>query len=625
MRQNWTKIVRAVWMITTAALLSSCGHGLSEGFFRGPVEVGFYAGGGEQTRTEMLSNGLSAVWEDGDKLAVWAEDENGSYVLENQTFQVYGSDSGLGLFTSVLTTPMPDGNYTYYCCYPQPLSYSGTNVTFRIPSVQDGAASDGTDIMIAAPKVHKALTDIPAEGDDHSHLSLAMNRMMHHFRFYVPSDNTVLGDEKIEKIIVDFPGDVAGKITFDMADPSAAHALSDPEKEVKLVLADPLSVSPAGSPQYAYMTLAPVTVEAGQVINLKAYTDDRIVELEPIVLSDDRTFAAGHSTAVLLKVKSLKEYPYSITFNVAANNLGEDVDLISIAAPAGCAWNEGGNTVYTYKPQSGKIKAGDTFSIMFEDESMYRAFSGKSLNVTYDSENTITGQTVVVANLAQTDKVTVNLTVPYLLEQNFSSIPAYSDGHDSPRTGLASDTWVGMGNMSSCGMADWNAARVGVKANTALRICCRYQNVLGGKAYYKGQLYAPAISAIKDGKFVNVDVTFRYGGHSSNTSRAKPIMFFGINTLNPLANPDDADLLSGVVNGAGYGNQKPATLTPLLVEKELKTSGEYAFEGTMTVTIEGLDNFMRMAWFVSSTHTASNTNSNSWLYLDDITVKIANN
>ena len=203
------------------------------------------------------------------------------------------------------------------------------------------------------------------------------------------------------------------------------------------------------------------------------------------------------------------------------------------------------------------------------------------------------------------------------------SIPDFSDGHDNPKTGLGSDTQMGMNEVSTYTsvLKDWYGARVGGKSGTAIRLCCRYQNV-GKGAYYKGQLYAPAITQIKEGKSVKVNVSFKYGG-GSTTSKAKPLMYFGINTLNPIVNPDDADLIGGVITGTGYGNQYPATLLPAFIEKkELSRGNEYSFEGTASVDISDFDNFMRLTWFVTTTHTALMTNSNSWLYLDDIKVQI---
>jgi hypothetical protein len=100
-------------------------------------------------------------------------------------------------------------------------------------------------------------------------------------------------------------------------------------------------------------------------------------------------------------------------------------------------------------------------------------------------------------------------------------------------------------------------------------------------------------------------------------------MYFGINTLNPLTNPDESDLMGGVITGTGYGNQYPATLLPIFIEKkELSRDGDYTFKNTASINIDNFDNYMRLTWFVTTTHNALFTNSNSWLYLDDIKVQI---
>ena len=90
----------------------------------GPQEVGIYIGDAA-TRTVMQPNGLSASWEAGDKISLWAVSASGANVLDNQLFMSYGLDGQAGYFTSTLQSPMPDGSYTYLGCYPQPVSADG--------------------------------------------------------------------------------------------------------------------------------------------------------------------------------------------------------------------------------------------------------------------------------------------------------------------------------------------------------------------------------------------------------------------------------------------------------------------------------------------------------------------
>lgn len=585
-----------------------------------PQKVGFYAGSGTQTRTEMLENGLSATWAADDRIALWAKGSSGSYALSNHHFGTYGIDFQRGYFTSELSSPMADDTYTYYCCYPVPTSVDGTKATFTMPAVQDGKASKGVDIMVATPAQHGALAPLP-EVEDHSGMRLVMNRMMHQFRFYLPAEDTQMQGEAIEKIVLTFPAPVTGDVSVDVADPSAAPVLAGGDEKITLQLKEPISVEKGN---YACVAFVPSSFTAGQSLQVKAYTSDKVVKIDPIDLRA-RNFQAGHSTPVILRVNDVVEYPYSITFRVAANNLGEGVNTIVLTAPSGCAWDTDGSNVYTYNPGH-KINVGEEFVFRFEDEAQYRAFSGKSISVTYDSDNTITYQTVNLPNMNSTDKVSASLTVPYLFYEDFSGIPDFSDGHDNPTVGMGSDLYVGISEMSGWSMNGWYGARVGGQKGTAIRLCCRVQNV-AKTAYYKGRIYTPFITNIKEGKDVNISVSFRYGSAKKEmrSSNAKAYLYFGINTLDEVLNPDDQDLIGGVIAGSGYGNSIPSSLSPMIINGEaLSTSGgSYtSFDGMKTVKVENFDNHMRLSWIVSSDFSTTFANGNFWLYLDDIKVQI---
>jgi hypothetical protein len=96
---------------------------------------------------------------------------------------------------------------------------------------------------------------------------------------------------------------------------------------------------------------------------------------------------------------------------------------------------------------------------------------------------------------------------------------------------------------------------------------------------------------------------------------------------NPDQNEGDIiDQVTGLIGGTGYAGNIVTSLSPLVIKGEYlpKTGGSYtSFAGTRTVTVENVDNGMRLAWVLSTDNTASNTNANYWLYLDDIKVSIA--
>jgi hypothetical protein len=86
------------------------------------------------------------------------------------------------------------------------------------------------------------------------------------------------------------------------------------------------------------------------------------------------------------------------------------------------------------------------------------------------------------------------------------------------------------------------------------------------------------------------------------------------------------DQVTGLVGGSGFASSAPTSLSPMVIKGETlpKTGGSYtSFAGTKSVTVENVDNGMRLAWIISTDNTASNTNANYWLYIDDIKVSIA--
>ena len=625
MRRISTKIVCRHFLVALAAVvLPSCADE-----FRAEVgnnetsyQVGFYAGG-VQTRTEMLENGLSAMWTADDQIALWARNSSGSLTLSNQKFKTYGLDSQKGFFTSDLASAMPDGIYTYYGCYPLPVSVSGNSVSFNLPSVQDGKAGDGADIMIATPVQHTALQAVGDErgGDG---MSMLMNRMMHQFRFKVYDPYGKLQGSSVERINLTFPMPVAGSVMLDYTNPSSAAVLSSGSKDVTLNLREPLD---SDADNYACVALVPMKASAGESLQIKAYTADKIVVVDPIDLKA-RDFKAGHSTPVNLVIKEVKEYPYKMTFKVAANNLGEGVNTIVLTAPAGGKWTEAGSNVYRYTPGH-KINAGEEFVLRFEDEAQYRAFGGKSISVTYDSDNALTYQTVTMPGMASTDNVTASLTVPYLFFENFSGIPSFSDGHDNPSVGGNSDTYKDMSELSkyTSQLSGWYACRIGAQAGTAVRICCRFEDVIGVSAYYKGRLYTPFLSNIKDGVSVKISVSFRYGGANkemdifwSPAPNEEPRVFFGINTEDVVTNPDviEGGLVEGAAGlyaGTGFASWMDTSMNPRLMNGDaIPTSGgSYtSFNGTKNFTIDNVDNGMRLGWIVTTDNAEDSTNGNYW-------------
>ena len=560
MRQRWKKWFRTSFVPALILTVCACQPDYRNEDL-GPCEVGFHAGG-VSTRTEMMPNGLSAEWSAGDELAVWAKDSAGEYALYNQVFRTYGLDNGRGFFTSTLAGAMPEDTYMYYCTYPVPLSVDGTSVTFSLPAQQDGKVSNGADIMIANPVTHGALTSVP-DPEDHTGMQMQMNRMMHQFRFYIPEDNTVIGDEKIQQIMLTFPSDVAGKVTLDMADPSAGPLLSESVSSMKLALDQPFGIS-GYEPQYACLAIVPKKFEEGEALHVKAYTEDKIAYFDPIDLRA-RDFQAGHSTPVRLNVKELVEFAGILTYTVAANNLGEAPNAIVLTAPEGCNFGDGGTNVYRYEPGR-KIQVGEKIVFKFEEDvDAYMAFSGKQISVSYDSDHALMNETITMPEITQRGKTEASMTVPYLLYEDFSGLLA--DGESYGDNGYASDdrNQPGVSLDGVMPQNGWNASRFWVKKDGgSFRLNMRFQMVrisLGSIGYsfttsHYGRLDTPPLSGLKEGVTATLNVYFNAGANVNGNSYEEAQT--GNQTYISLATHED---LSNPIDGVGVGTGEDGDLS----------------------------------------------------------------
>ena len=578
------------------------------------VTVGIYAGGA-QTKTTMLSNGLSAAWESGDQIAVWALASSGSYTLSNQTFWTHGIDVSRGFFSSNLAEPMPDGTYTYYACYPAPVSVSGTQGTFVVPAEQDGTAGDGADIMISTPVQHGPLTAIP-EPEDHSGMSISMNRMMHQFRFYVPEDDQLLGDEKIKRILLTFPTAVTGNVTLDVADPSVPAQLSEGQTDVVLNLEKPIGVS-AGEYQYACLAFVPVQFAEGDSLHIvRAYTDDKIALFDPVDLKGKECLP-GHSTPVKLRLRELVDYPFKIVFTVSANNLGEGLNTIRLTAPDGCDWDGTGSNVFEYTPGH-KINAGEQIAFYFDyhQESQYRAFSGKDISITYDSDHAVLYETVNIGDAAANNAATISLAVPYLFYENFASVTAYNGDYTAGPYTSVDGAATAARDLSEFGLAGWTGARTGCDAaGTAILVGGRVDCVILGATRAYGRLDSPAMSSLKGN--ANLKVTFNYSGSRSGSSTYYPVGIFTSTT--------DSGRLDGYATQ--FENSEVWGASSYVQIPDIPTGGSAgSMSLSMTSVLEDCNPQTRLSWHVAGMGYKNwkIDNGNQWMYIDNVKVQIAN-
>ena len=116
---------------------------------------------------------------------------------------------------------MPAGTYTYTAVSPVPESVSGTQVSYQIPAKQTGRYEGKWDILAADPLTADALPLFEQSNQmletPPSH-ALRFRHKCHALRIEVPAGRNIWG-EPITRLVIDFPTEVVGTVSFDAADP----------------------------------------------------------------------------------------------------------------------------------------------------------------------------------------------------------------------------------------------------------------------------------------------------------------------------------------------------------------------------------------------------------------------
>ncbi len=591
------RLVRSLSIPTLAALLLCQSCGLEYSPQARPFEVALGVGGAPATRTSPDSGYTRFTWDEGDRIAVWAKSDDGSYALEARSFKLYASTdspSPLAWFSATLDAPMAEGAYTYYMCYPLPESLSGTTATFTVPSVQDGDLSGGADIIVSVPAEGGALQPIGDNAVLEQGFSVQMKHLLHFLRFYIPEGCNLLG-EPVERIEFSMPQCLAGTVSVDVTDASSA-ALSAGSSTVTLTLKQSLSESSGEEKRYAPAAIFPPETAYGQSDHMlvKLYSANKYAELYYLLAG--RSFLAGHVTSVALRPEAVKPR-YSLRFTLASNNLGEEPQKITLTLPDGVCWPGTDSNTYTYAKEDGApIGVGDSFSLETLEQTEFAALSGCSVTVGYESESALVSRSVTLADLSDATLAGVSLDCPYLFFEDFSAVESFNSNDEY--------------GISSAGSKDahtfldgWSAARAGAQAGTAIRIACRRET---GLANYSARADSPFLSGLKEGKTVNLSLSFDYSMNRQGTPKISQTVHIGyISTADNLKSGDD----KGTFPHSFEINE---------------TTGSYdTIDHTCTYTLDSVGAPIRLSWrTVPETNWGANNNT-CWLYIDNVKVKIS--
>lgn len=590
-----------------------------------PVKVGFFAGS-TATRTSINNDGLSTSWSKTDKIALWANASDGTAVLSAEPFGIYYRETPatLAMFTANLDQPMDEDTYTYYATYPTPKSVAGTQATFTLPTTQDGTISGGAAIMVATPTQGKQLgivTGSPNSPDDayeidDNHLSLTMSHAMHALKFFVMQNKWGFDEgETIERISFVMPQNIAGDVTLDYTNPNGAISVANGSNIITLNLKNTIgATTSAANPDFAAASIIPTAAFAeGDVMEMRVLATNH-ASRSYISLASREAMQAGHITPVSVDCSEVFER-HTIRFVWSGNNLGEDVHTITF-------YTEAGNEIYKITDVADFMKQGrHDIDFTFEDKTYLATIAGQPVVVKYESEHAIVSNTIKmpedVATAVKCHEIPI--TVPYLFEEDFSTLVVYDGDYTGGPYTSASGASTTARDLSQYGLpSGWSGARTGCDAaGTAILVSGRVDNVIAGATRAYGRLDSPALSAIRADASITVEVSFTYSGNEQeNIDYYYPAAVCGYTTT------------SGLINGYAtqFNNDKAFNnISGKLEIPSIPTSGSAATANIpMKYTIRGCTSNHRLSWHAMQYgfKTLKINNDYGWLYVDNIKVQI---
>lgn len=543
------------------------------------IEVSIHA---PATRTALLEDGLTARWVKGDRIALWAY-TGGTEAFANVPFTLWypRETPEQGLFTGMVGA-MAAGTYDYYAAYPEPETAEGTKVSYTIPAVQDGTWNGDLDIMLAATQGAELKEEILNE------VTLQFQHKVHALKITVPEGRNLLGGP-IEKLRIEFPQPVAGRLTWDLTDPSGTSETAATERAVTLDFATPVD---EGDTFWVY--IAPADLTGGEV---KFTATDGTEFSWPLSAWSFRDCAEGRITPVRLTIDEIRpQHRYLLT--VDPTHLGEPVTQIdSLIMPEGYEFPS-----LALRNTSGPItvNADGTCTVgVFEDQPDPFATSDL-IAMSVSSENTagVYSKKCEISNVTA-DGCTV--MAPYLFFEDFSLL----NGYDINGGNVSDKETSGQYINDTFHLEGWTGNQTYGTAGKAIAIRSRYETSI---RKVRGRVDSAPMKYLKENAKVKVKVNFKYGSSAEETKSSYQMNYGYTTTQGPIKAFD-----------TGTGNEVENAQSVTLTDNNGSTSN-VNLEITDFI-IQDCTSATRLSWELQTGSKAFDS-KNKWLYIDDIRVTI---
>ncbi len=439
--------------------------------------VAIVASSGATTKTSIGDDLQSTNWSTDDKVALWALREGADdFTLLATTFSLfyYGTDYNRAIFTADIDE-MAEDSYTYYAAYPLPKSVEGSVATFSIPSTQSGYYDGVADIMLSEATTGGALSQ-----DANKSCSFEFSHLTHAIRIEIPEQRDLLGGTS--QLQITFPEEVVGDITFDVSSSEQiTSTLSNGSKSIFMAFDGVISQT-----DYVWLFINPTTITGD--IEFVGYTADFAPSAPITTTLSNREMAAGKITPITLTIP--EEQPKSFVITIEENNLGEDIETITLTAPQGALFSDGQSTTTLSPNEDGEFEFSYTASL-YE-----AAFKADTISISFESESAIiAGEPIVLGSEHNSTTNYISCSVPYLFEEDFSGISS-TDSYDL----LTGQALPGLEDYWTSGRiyAYWEANCVALKSYYLL-----------GVTYYSYlDLDLTGMTALKEDKEVTLLITF---------------------------------------------------------------------------------------------------------------------